>query len=139
MRAARGVLLSSPLAAAKSLAAERSGGVDLFQELSEDGLQGGVLVCADDRGVPLFETPDDDQRVLEQRASPAGLNHDHRPRVSVRSAPADIAGTLQCGDLLTGRLARHAGAPRQRGHRAPVGICLLYTSPSPRDGLLSRM
>ena len=29
--------------------------------------------------------------------------------------------------------------PEGKGHRGKDAICLLYTSPSPRDGLLSRM
>ena len=51
-----------------------------------------------------------------------------------------------------GRWAQQRDQPRIKGHQqgaetvreiteecARLGICLLYTSPSPRDGLLSRM
>ena len=39
------------------------------------------------------------------------------------------------GDMLSGI----TGVPSARDHRALLESCLLYTSPSPRDGLLSRM
>ena len=44
-----------------------------------------------------------------------------------------------------GKKPDHPGAPHYAIHafddptHAPLALCLLYTSPSPRDGLLSRM
>ena len=53
---------------------------------------------------------------------------------------AQIAG-VQPADVVNA-MAHHAEAlhPQARGETAvAIRICLLYTSPSPRDGLLSRM
>ena len=38
-----------------------------------------------------------------------------------------------------GYVTRHYGRPREGVHALQIEVCLLYTSPSPRDGLLSRM
>src|SRR5665647_114099 len=50
---------------------------------------------------------------------------------------ASDSATWRAGDATTA--ARGAGpeSPRSRGDFARRGNCLLYTSPSPRDGLLS--
>src|SRR5664279_5790076 len=54
---------------------------------------------------------------------------------------AELPGVLAGGDVRPGQLHRPRHAPGQPGR--PVLVhprrCLLYTSPSPRDGLLSRM
>ena len=46
-----------------------------------------------------------------------------------RIAPDIVAGSIQWG----------GGTPSQLGPERLMKVCLLYTSPSPRDGLLSRM
>ena len=51
-----------------------------------------------------------------------------KPRYGQRLMIAEIAKVL--GDIDTDDEGRRSGDP---------AICLLYTSPSPRDGLLSRM
>ena len=51
----------------------------------------------------------------------------------------NVAGKRN-GKTLTDRLVKAAGsADRIAMWKAPYETCLLYTSPSPRDGLLSRM
>ena len=56
------------------------------------------------------------------------------------------AGTLECADGVTGDhgAAGHTDMESERAvacgkAKEGSGCCLLYTSPSPRDGLLSRM
>ena len=56
-------------------------------------------------------------------------------RNAVMGAPIgdiDLATTLEPKDV-------EAALKAHKIKYVPIGICLLYTSPSPRDGLLSRM
>ena len=45
----------------------------------------------------------------------------------------------EAGDYLVGQLPDHPNHPKGRNPYAHVAICLLYTSPSPRDPKTSRM
>ena len=49
------------------------------------------------------------------------ISHDNSPKLATTSTGVDISGVLSSDGLTVD------------------GVCLLYTSPSPRDGLLSRM
>ena len=68
----------------------------------------------------------------------------------VAAAPAEQSGVVKflidfCAGGVSGAVAKTATAPIERvklliqTQDANPKICLLYTSPSPRDGLLSRM
>ena len=79
--------------------------------------------------------------VLRRIAAKLGLSAVAASKVSLFKAgkllASDAACGLSAGDTvhLVGKL--NGGAPTLR--RRQVGSCLLYTSPSPRDRLLSRM
>ena len=65
-----------------------------------------------------------------------------QPGDVIVAATDSFEGTCLTGDLLMGmaRNSKVAGLVTDGLVRDPKGIrCLLYTSPSPRDGLLSRM
>src|SRR5664279_4625023 len=74
------------------------------------------------------------------------LTVDHRFALSnpaLVSAPSKKSFSRQLPDLGVQRLHIDRGRGRRRAARAEYvrcsTLCLLYTSPSPRDGLLSRM
>ena len=50
-----------------------------------------------------------------------------------------MGGAMPTGIMRTNQAGTIERDYRDEGGFVPVGICLLYTSPSPRDGLLSRM
>ena len=59
-------------------------------------------------------------------------SNDLSKRINLEKVPEHVA-IIMDGN---GRWATKKGLPRSFGHNKG---CLLYTSPSPRDGLLSRM
>ena len=83
----------------------------------------------------------------------AAARQDSAGLVRLSASPAAVTWGLTAGRAHRGSLAHwersmQAWAGRQRGDTAQVFVfsegtmcqnCLLYTSPSPRDGLLSRM
>ena len=99
--------------------------------------QGTVLAYADNSAIleghvasRFFPDP---ERVYRKKAEPTHIvikceTHNHPTAIS----PFPGAATGSGGEI------RDEGATG-RGAKPKAGLCLLYTSPSPRDGLLSRM
>ena len=82
-------------------------------------------------GVPSTSSATPLTRVLERGVLKVGLYHDMPPfHVDGKGIDVDLAQAL----------AESLGVrPALLPFHADDSICLLYTSPSPRDGLLSRM
>ena len=87
----------------------------------------------------MIELGDEASRVLAYHRVPAYLaRRFHQICLGVTAEILDGEGLTQ---LLWGLMVAIAEEPGsgQRHLAKRVGVCLLYTSPSPRDGLLSRM
>ena len=94
---------------------------------------------------PHGDTPIIDNAIIQSASSTHTSN---TPGKYLYHIPAEDANSRPCGSLTTG--AVNATCPGQRQYFQlrrflsmftfiPGSTCLLYTSPSPRDGLLSRM
>ena len=69
-----------------------------------------------------------------------------KPSLSGTSVEAKVISHLKDDKVIVFKKKRRKGYKVKNGHRQPITeiviqeiSCLLYTSPSPRDGLLSRM
>ena len=107
-------------------------------------LSGGTLEDRLRSGGPL---PDEDTRRIAAELA-AGLAHAHARGVVHRDLkPANVLfdqeGRAKLADFGLARMAAGGGTLTEAGTvlgtAAYISPCLLYTSPSPRDGLLSRM
>ena len=83
----------------------------------------------------MAEESDKELKLRVAKAIPSDVGHG-RARV-----PFDNELNLKPGDIIEieGERSTAAIVWRCRPEDANLGVCLLYTSPSPRDGLLSRM
>ena len=68
-------------------------------------------------------------------------NLDPKPGVlsPIESASRDEISALQLKRMKSTLLHAYNNSPFYQKQFTQHGVCLLYTSPSPRDGLLSRM
>ena len=124
----------------------------VLAELERDEIEKPIFVCPDDYDtVSVFTTlrKDNQKRdmlytasaVLPHRA-PEEMTHDEA-MIALRSRFVPNEGTEYLLNLLSTVNDESGVKSTDNGVtqvvEARTGVCLLYTSPSPRDGLLSRM
>ena len=107
-------------------------------DTGETGLFGGGRVSKDHLRIECYGTIDELNSSLGIVASSLKDQDFHNCLTQIQSTLFDIGGELATPNIEKRKLEKQHVGPQV----ADIDIkklCLLYTSPSPRDGLLSRM
>ena len=76
---------------------------------------------------------------VRERDLKAREQHVRDETARLQAVEEDARAAVAAAEAKTARLQDELDEERERREAAEAKVCLLYTSPSPRDGLLSRM